>query len=41
MAAWSLCRKEKNFAMFWLCVFCWFMGAFLMFVVLLEAVFEP
>ncbi len=33
--------QEENLAMFCLCIFVWFMGAFLMFVVLLEAVFEP
>lgn len=33
--------KEENFAMFSLCIFGWFMGAFMMFVLLLSAVFEP
>jgi hypothetical protein len=40
MAAWPLCQKEENFAMFWFGIFGWFMGAFLKFVVFLEAVFE-
>lgn len=33
--------KEENLVMFWFCIFGWFMAAFLMFVLLLEAVFEP
>lgn len=33
--------KEENLGMFCLCIFGWFMCAFLMFVLLLGAVFEP
>ena len=33
--------QKENFVMFWICIFMWFFGAFLVFVFLLAAAFEP